>query len=62
METPKNTKGIGSNKFIIKPRPSGTHLRSENSDPDNPLSVDEEVELFLTYMIQKSKRLKDVLQ
>jgi len=33
MEMPKNSKNQGSNKFIIKAKPTLAHLRSENVDP-----------------------------
>lgn len=40
MEMQRNIKNQGSHKFIIKPKPSVTHLKSENADPESPLSTD----------------------
>lgn len=62
MEMPKNGKNQGSNKFIIKPKPSLNHIRSENVDPDSQVSTDCEADLFLMHMAQKSKRFKELLQ
>jgi hypothetical protein len=62
MEMPKNSKNQGSNKFIIKPKHTLAHLRSENADPEPKIAMESEVELFLAHMAQKSKRFKDLLQ
>jgi len=43
MEVSKNSRNQGSQKFIIKSRPSHNHLRSENSDPELPPCLDSEV-------------------
>lgn len=62
MEMPKNGKNYSSNKFIIKPKPTLTHIRSENIDPEPKMALESEVDLFLVQMAQKSKRFKDLLQ
>lgn len=62
MEALKTTKNYCSNKFIIKPKASIAHLKSENAEPENVVSCSEqEVELFLHQMIEKSKKFKDLL-
>lgn len=62
MEALKSTKNHSSNKFIIKPKTSISHLKSENAEPENSISCSEqEVDLFLNQMIEKSKKFKDLL-
>lgn len=59
MEALKSTKNHCSNKFIIKPKSSITHLKSENAEPETTISCTEhEVDLFLNHMIEKSKKFK----
>jgi len=43
MEMPKNSKNQGFNKFIIKPKPTLAHLRSENVDPEAKIALESEV-------------------
>ncbi len=63
MEALKASKNYNSNKFIIKPKASITHLKSENAESDYPASCSEhEVDLFLNHMIEKSKKFKELLQ
>ena len=61
MEIPKNIRSQGSHRFIIKPKHSLTHIRSESTDPDTP-SHDHEAHLFLIHMAHKSKHFKDLLE
>jgi hypothetical protein len=62
MEMSKHGKNYNSNKFIIKPKPTLAHIRSENIDPEPKMALESEVDLFLAQMSQKSKRFKDLLQ
>lgn len=63
MEVLKASKSYNSNKFIIKPKGSVVHLKSETAESDSSLSCsDQEVDLFLRQLVDKSKRLKDLLQ
>ena len=62
MEISKPNRAPLSQKFIIKTKTSMAHnMRSENSDPELPSSLDGEVELFLQHMVAKSRRFKDLL-
>ena len=62
MEVLKACKSYNSNKFIIKPKCSVTHLKSETAESDSLSCSDQEVDLFLRQLVDKSRRLRDLLQ
>jgi hypothetical protein len=58
MEALKTQKTLTNNKFHVKQRHSVNLPKNENYENENANCSDEEVNLFIRYMVDKSRRFK----
>ena len=62
LEGVRPSKTMNGTKFIIKSKPSLKEKPNVEPEQEVLSATDHDVQLFLSYMISKSKRFKDILE